>query len=332
MNLFICPVEGNVKSTRHKTTEQFISEAHAKHGDKYSYQDVEYVNSNTKVKIHCRKCENIFLQKPYCHLSGRGCAVCAGNAKKSTEQFITEAKTIHGGKYGYDHVEYVSSSTKVKIHCRKCENIFLQRPKNHLYGYGCGVCGDMTKSTEQFISEAQIVHGDKYSYDQVEYVNWKTNVKIFCRKCEKYFQQKPHNHISEQKSGCPHCTHHVSKPETQWLDILGISERNQSIRMYNGKKINVDGYDPVTKTIYQFHGDFWHGNPNRFPAEEINPRAKKTFGELYDRTIANDQLIRDSGYKLVTIWESEFNDLYKDIIPDLSTEINDPWDNLFRED
>ena len=35
------------------TTEQFIEKAIAKHGDRYDYSLVEYVNKRTKVKIGC---------------------------------------------------------------------------------------------------------------------------------------------------------------------------------------------------------------------------------------------------------------------------------------
>jgi len=33
----------------------------------------------------------------------------------------------------------------------------------------------------------------------------------------------------------------------------------------------------------------------------------KKFKELYNNTILREQVLKDLGYKLVTIWESEFN-------------------------
>ena len=38
---------------KRKTTEQFIAEAKAVHGDKYDYSKVEYKNNKTKVCIIC---------------------------------------------------------------------------------------------------------------------------------------------------------------------------------------------------------------------------------------------------------------------------------------
>ena len=61
--------------------EDFTRKAHLVHGDKYDYSSVEYVNQKTKVRIKCNSCGNVFLQNPYSHLNGNGCAHCARNRK-----------------------------------------------------------------------------------------------------------------------------------------------------------------------------------------------------------------------------------------------------------
>lgn len=58
--------------------------------------------------------------------------------------------------------------------------------------------------------------------------------------------------------------------------------------------------------MYEFYGDYWHGNPEVFDQEGINSVAKKSFGFLYERTKTKDALIISSGYKLITIWENDF--------------------------
>ena len=59
--------------------------------------------------------------------------------KKTTEQFINEAKKIHGDKYDYSKVEYVNNLTKVCIICPE-HGEFWQTPKQHLRGQGCPKC------------------------------------------------------------------------------------------------------------------------------------------------------------------------------------------------
>lgn len=98
------------------TTEDFISKAIGVHGNKYDYSKVEYVNTLTKVTIIC-PIHGEFEQKPVNHLRGRGCPYCGGSAKHTTEQFIESARKIHGNKYDYSQVEYVTNRTPVKIIC-----------------------------------------------------------------------------------------------------------------------------------------------------------------------------------------------------------------------
>ena len=184
------------------TTEEFIVKARKVHGGDYGYSLVEYVNSHTKVKIICNECGYIFEQKPNSHLSGKGCPVDGGTRRSNVEEFIAKARKVHGEKYDYSLVEYVNAYTKVDIICNKCGQVFPQRPNSHLAGKGCPVDGGTRRSNvEEFIAKAKEVHGEKYDYSQVIYVNNRTKVKIICNKCGHVFLQTPTNHLSG--CGCP---------------------------------------------------------------------------------------------------------------------------------
>jgi len=124
------------------------------------------------------------------------------NVRKTTEQFIEEARQVHGDKYDYSKVEYVNSATKVCIVCPE-HGEFWQRAGEHLKGKGCIKCAKHYKpTTEEFIEKARKAHGDKYDYSKVEYVNNKTKVCIICPEHGEFWQ-KPNNHLSGQ--GCPFC-------------------------------------------------------------------------------------------------------------------------------
>ena len=128
--------------------------------------------------------------------------------RKTTEQFVKEAREVHGDKYDYSKVEYVDNKTKVKIVCPE-HGGFWQYPYNHLKGVGCPVCGKnrhvakRTKNTEWFVNQSKKVHGDKYDYSKVEYVNYHTKVCIICNDCGNEFWQDPGNHL--KGCGCPLC-------------------------------------------------------------------------------------------------------------------------------
>jgi tRNA threonylcarbamoyladenosine modification (KEOPS) complex Cgi121 subunit len=203
---------------RKLTTEEFIRKAREKHSGGYDYEKTVYINNRTKVLITCQTCDEDFLQTPSDHLTGRGCSGCkfkkmkeiAQNMrKKSANTFTTKAIKVHGEKYTYDKVNYVNNITRVSITCLACCHDFEQIPRNHLSGAGCPKCairenGDKyRKTTQQFIKDAIKVHGDKYGYENVIYVNSKTKVSITCLVCNKDFPQIPSNHLIG--NGCPRC-------------------------------------------------------------------------------------------------------------------------------
>jgi hypothetical protein len=54
---------------------EFIEKAKEKHGDRYDYSNLKYVNDKTKIKIICQN-HGEFSQKPSNHLFGQGCPIC----------------------------------------------------------------------------------------------------------------------------------------------------------------------------------------------------------------------------------------------------------------
>jgi hypothetical protein len=68
----------------------------------------------------------------------------------------------------------------------------------------------------------------------------------------------------------------------------------------------VDGYCETTKTIYQFHGCFFHGCKNCYDGEDFNSVLNETYYTLRERTRRTDKLFETHGYKLITVWECDF--------------------------
>ena len=185
---------------KNKTTEEFINEANLIHNNKYDYSVVKYNEAKDKVRIICFE-HGEFLQKPINHLYGQGCPKCGGSFKSSTADFVEKAKTIHDNKYNYSLIEYVGNKIMVKIIC-PLHGIFEQKPNNHLCGQGCSKCDGKNKTTEEFISESKLIHNNKYDYSLVDYKNSKLKIKNICSK-HGVFKQTPNSHLSGQ--GCPKC-------------------------------------------------------------------------------------------------------------------------------
>lgn len=117
-----------------------MTKAKSKHGDRFDYSKVEYVNVTTKVIIIC-KLHGEFEQTPHRHLRQKYCCKkCAGNYKYTTEEWIEVARKVHGDKYDYSKTKYINTRTEVCIICPK-HGKFYQLPYSHIAGCACGKCG-----------------------------------------------------------------------------------------------------------------------------------------------------------------------------------------------
>lgn len=152
---------------KRKSPEKFIEDAKAIHGDLYLYDKAEYKLDSEYVTIGCTKCNNYFPQTANCHLRGYGCPYCAGNIRKTNEEFIEDAKAIHGDRYRYDKVEYKNCKTYVNIGCPLCETYFPQTPSDHLSGYGCPNCKFSAgeRLIKSYLDDMKIPYKTQFSID-----------------------------------------------------------------------------------------------------------------------------------------------------------------------
>jgi len=292
------------------TFEQFIIKARKVHGDTYYYNLSVYINNKTNMDIICST-HGIFQQNPNKHTDAKTkCPECSLDKKRITkEEWIRRSNIVHNYKYLYTISNFINYDSIVNIICTK-HGIFSQTANNHDNNkQGCKKCDIIRRSltTEQFIIKARKVHGDTYDYPD-EYINAYTKMNIVC-KIHGIFRQTPKDHTNRGCS-CPRCKSSISKSETKWLDSLNVpnilSKSRQVTLIINSINIRVDGYNKETNTIYEFWGDFWHGNPKIFNPNDINPRTYKTYGTLYEETLQRRQLILDAGYNLVEIWENDW--------------------------
>ena len=196
----------------------FIAKAKLKHNDKYDYSKVDFINNRTKIIIHCET-HGDFLQTPDSHLSGSGCTPCSKEISRKKRAkpvgvFIQDAKRVHGELYGYLKVNYINSRTPVIIHCQ-AHGDFLQAPDNHLAGNICHACSGLKKkSTEKFIEDAKLVHGTRYGYLNVDYINAITKVTINCG-IHGDFRQIPNSHLAGK--GCMKCGGRAKTPQEEFI-------------------------------------------------------------------------------------------------------------------
>lgn len=211
------------------TNEVFKQRATLKHNGKYDYSKTDVNNRDEygKVIVTCL-IHGDYRITPHDHLNGRGCKQCGLERIRqsklgNTKDFINKAIKVHKDKFLYNEVQYVDWKTPVNITC-KIHGIFPQIPNNHLQGEGCPYCGKIsanikkTKSTIDFINEANVAHNNKYDYSETDLTQKDKDgkVKIICH-IHGIFKQTPDQHINA-KEGCPICK--ASHMETEIRNLL----------------------------------------------------------------------------------------------------------------
>ncbi len=180
--------------------------------------------------------------------------------KLTTDEFIECARKVHGDKYDYSKVEYNGVHTKVCIICPE-HGEFWMSPSAHIsLKQGCKYCSGKQLTREGFIKKSKEIHGDKYDYSKVEYVNNKTKVCIVCPIHGEFWQQ-PGRHILGQ--GCPKCANEYSPTTEEWI------KKAQAVHgdRYNYSKTVYTNTTTKVCVICPKHGEFWaypnnhlHGN------------------------------------------------------------------------
>lgn len=261
----ICPIHGSFKQIPNNhirgqgcpkckkdklsyTTNKYIIKAKKVHGDKYDYSKTNYIGSNEKVNIICPTHGN-FKQIAYLHLSGSGCPKCAKNNKYTIDDFISKSKLVHGDKYDYSLVNYISNNTKVKIIC-PIHGIFEQQPVLHYSGHGCTNCAIDNLKNKDFIQKSINKHGNIYDYSLVNYINHKTKVKIICP-IHGMFEQLPYVHLRGSK--CNKC---VNEHKMSNADIFINKADLIHKGFYIYDKINYTGSNNKIIIKCPIHGDF----------------------------------------------------------------------------
>lgn len=303
-----CGYESNEISLSVSQNE-FIERATRIHKNKYIYADTVYTKTHNKIKIIC-PVHGEFYQTAGVHLRGFGCIKCRSDRNtNTTEDFIKLAKKIHGDKYNYSETVYTNSNIKVTINCPRHGN-FKQLPNSHAgkrikSQCGCPKCYQERHktSTEKIVKECKKVHKNFYDYSKTRYIDADTKIKIICP-THGVFSQLPFSHRAGQ--GCKKCTSNVSNKETKFLDEIKIPKRSRQKRI---KKYLVDGVHK--NVVYEFLGDYWHGNPSVHKQREINKVTKTTFGELYVATFKKFKTLHELGYRIKYIWELDWDEWNK---------------------
>lgn len=265
-----------------KTQDEYINELKIIHGDNIDYKNIHYTWRRGVVDVRCNRCNAEWFPRADSLLNGTGCPECAKKQsalkhKKSTEEWINEAKSVWGDSYDYSEADLNKRNMggKVCVICHKKSNDGVEHgrfwviPTDHIKHHktGCPKCGHyvepkekkkpIRKTNDEFDKELI----ERNIKDIVRVGDYKSNKKklLFkCLKCGTLFENKPVN-ITHNMEGCPHCS--SSKLEKEVATLLEenniVFEREKSFDGLVGKNnypLKFDFFIPEKKILIECQG------------------------------------------------------------------------------
>lgn len=257
-------------------------------------------------------------------LRGAGCPQCAHKARKTTPQFISELQHLNATREITvtlePHQEYISAFTPLWFRC-DAGHRWKTTPSNIINNkQTCRVCtGKAKKTTTQFVAQLN----DRYP--EIELVNGQTYTTAHSKlvfRCNKGHEWSTRPIDVLVGYGCPECVRRgYSRKSITWLDSIATTQHLHIRHAENGGEYAIpdtafyaDGFCETTNTVYEFYGDVYHGNPKLFQdTDKCHPYDKRlTAKALYERTMKREQILRDCGYNVVTIWEHDYDNAHTD--------------------
>lgn len=317
-----------------KTLEQFIEQSRLKYSNLFDYSLAEYNGAHKHITLICSN-NHMFQTLPATHLlanSRGGCKKChfdnLPNIRTKYNQitFIEECNKIHNSTYDYSKTIYKSIQDYITIICN-IHGEFVQKAVVHLLNKcGCPHCGKIKSEQSKMLTKEQIankiikfneIHKNKYRYGNIYRENNILWLELICPKHGSHITRF-FNH--EKGHGCPKCVSIRSNIQIQWLEYRmikdGFIQHSDNLGEYiiPNTKFYVDGYNKTTNTIYEFQGDFWHGNPDIYDLDRINTKINVSFRELYEKTLEKIEIMKSMGYNVIYIWENNWKNGIKSII------------------
>lgn len=305
--IVICPIHGEFKISAHNhargtgcaacagkchTMVDRIEKAREVHSVKFEYLPFDFKNGDSVMNIIC-SAHGLFHRTVQQHINEKnGCPYCYKESRTNANNFEERARDKHGDKYEYLD-PYIKSDQEIRVRCKIHDIIFKIKPRDHIRGQGCRLCGiervaDNCRLTfDEFVERSNIKHNFKYDYSESKYINGRTPTTIICP-IHGPFPQTPEMHMYGH--GCPYCKESYGEKEiAKWLDENNIGYKREyfvypkQLSLIGRNKFRVDFFIPKHNIIIEYHGE-QHYNKHKFFHE-----SEEKFQDQLDR----DKRLRD---------------------------------------
>ena len=282
-----------------KMPEEFNEEVLALTNGEYLAVE-PYKTAVDKIEMLHVTCGNRYKVKPNIFLGGRRCPKCAGNMKRTKEEFMNEVRSVVGSEYIF-YGSYINYSTKMNVIHTTCGNNYEVAPTTFVQGKRCAICSakrageKKTKTTKMFEAEVGEVFGDNYQILS-KYVGVTKNILIKHLECNHEWISTPDRFI--RSFGCPKCN--SSKGESKIASILdrfGVAYKIQHIfkdcKHIKPLPFDFYVYNNKAKLIIEYDGE-QHFSPTKFNNSHDDDKAIKNYeSQVLRDNIKNDFCIEN---------------------------------------
>lgn len=257
------------------------------------------------------------IKKQNCGLCAKGHAILSTCLATTHSHLIADWHTSKNDNLTPSDIT-AGSNNKVWWFCKVCQDSWEAKVCHRaLRGDGCPFCGSdrvgqFNNLAVRYPEIASEWHPTKNGTLMPEQVMPGTLQKVWwLYRCGHEAQQRVQGRTSGGK-GCRFCSVGAqhSKAELRWLDLVGIpdNETHRQVKIQTSiGRFSVDGFLPELGIVYEFLGDFWHGNPTIYSADEINTVNHTKYGQLFEATLSKIAALKATGLSVCFVWENDFN-------------------------
>lgn len=278
---------------------------------KYEYFPTELVDGKqTELTFKCKKCEKEFKQKASVHLMGSGCQNCkketiSQKLKYTLEEYKSKCRKIYGYRYDLSELNYISATDYVTPIC-PIHGKFKIYATNFLKGNGCLKCKHIEnslkqmKSHEEYISEAEEVHGKgKYIY-LTKYMGKLKPITFKCTKCGHTTTRQAQAHLRGAECSFCSCSS-LERNTIKILEELKIEYSHLVKFKWLGRK-SLDFYLPDLNLAIECQGTQHFKEKFIFKRKVIKEYSLK---EAIERDIAKYNLCRANNVNLLYVFDDK---------------------------
>lgn len=275
--------------SRKKTNDDFLKELYEIN------QNIEpldsYIDAITKIRVRCKIDEHIWSPTPHRLLHGASCPKCAGNAKRTHDDFIKELFLINPNIKINER--YINNKTKLDCDCLICGCNWKASPDTLLNGNGCPKCGlkqrikAQTRTQQEFIKLVKTMHPDIEIVGN--YTGARYRVLCKCKKCN--YEWTPYADSLIRGHGCCRCNvKNIFEKSTETFLIkhkisFVCQKKFDNLYGVGGRQLSYDYYLPIKNVLIEMQGQQheqpveYFGGEERFKIQQEHDKRKREYAK-----------------------------------------------------